>query len=313
LWRKSVPIYLNEKDVAEFLDMPTAVQALRDAFAARARGEANIVPRTRWEFGDRRLNVMGGGIAAQRRYALKSYGAGAFHTLLYSSEGLLAIMEANVLGQIRTGAASAVASEKMARPDARKVALIGTGRQARTQALALKAVGMLSELAVFARTRNKLEAFCAALATEMGVPVSAAASVEAALASADIVVTATNSTTPVVLNAWLKPGTHVNGVGANAANRREIDAEIVLRASLVVTDDIAQAKTEAGEFIDLAKTGKLDWASVKPLHEIVTGPRMARDATAVTLFKSLGVGLEDVAVASIIYDRAIASGRFKPL
>jgi alanine dehydrogenase len=309
-----MPIYLHEKDVAEFLDMPTAIQALRDAFAARARDEANIVPRTRWEFGDRRLNVMGGGIAAQRRYALKSYGSSAYHVLLYAAEGgLLAIVEANVLGQIRTGAASAVASEKMARPNARKVGLIGTGRQARTQALSLKAAGLLTELAVFGRARAKLEAFCEALAKELGAPVHAAASAEAAVADADIVTAATNSATPVVMAAWLKPGAHVNGIGANAANRREIDPEIVLKASLVVTDDIAQAQTEAGEFIDLAKAGRLDWSTVRPLHEIVTGPAMAREASAVTLFKSLGVGLEDVAVASIIHDRAMASGRFKPL
>jgi ornithine cyclodeaminase/alanine dehydrogenase-like protein (mu-crystallin family) len=102
-------------------------------------------------------------------------------------------------------------------------------------------------------------------------------------------------------------------MGANAANRREVDADCVLKASLVVTDHIEQAKTEAGEFIDLAKAGRFDWSAVKPLHAIVTGPRIAHDAKAHTLFKSLGVGLEDVAAASIIYDRAMASGRFKPL
>ena len=115
------------------------------------------------------------------------------------------------------------------------------------------------------------------------------------------------------MNAWLKAGAHVNGMGANAANRREIDPEIVLRAALVVTDDIAQAKMEAAEFIDLAKAGRLDWGRVKPLHEIVTAGSLPRDPGALTLFKSLGVGLEDVAVASIIYDRVVASGRFKPL
>ena len=308
-----MPIYLNEKDVAEFLDMPSAIAALRDAFAARARQEANVVPRTRWAFEDRRLNVMGGGIANQHRYALKAYGSSAFHVLLYSMQGLLAIIEANVLGQIRTGAATGVASELMARPEGKRVALIGTGRQARTQALALKSVGMLSELFVFARTTEKLEAFCTKLESELGVRVHAASSAEAAVAGADIVVAATNSATPVVMNSWVRPGTHVVGMGANAANRREIDAEIVLRASLVVTDDIPQAKIEAGEFIDLAKAGRLDWNTVKPLHEIIAGPPLPRDPAAITVFKSLGVGLEDVAVASVIYDRAVASGRFKPL
>jgi ornithine cyclodeaminase/alanine dehydrogenase-like protein (mu-crystallin family) len=201
----------------------------------------------------------------------------------------------------------------MARPEGKTVALIGTGRQARTQALALKAVGMLSELGVAARDRGKLEAFCEKLAPELGVPVHAAASPEQAVRSADIVVAATNSATPVVMHSWLKPGTHVNGMGANAANRRELDPEIVLKASLVVTDDIPQAKTEAAEFIDLAKSGRWDWSKVKPLHEIVTAPLPPRDPSATTLFKSLGVGLEDVAVASIVYDRAIASGRFNPL
>lgn len=309
-----MPIYLTEKDVAEFLDMPTAIQALRDAFAARARSEGNVIPRTRWEFGERRLNVMGGGLAKQRRFALKSYGASVYHVLLYSEQdGLLAILEANVLGQIRTGAASAVASERMARPGARKVGLIGTGRQARTQALALSSAGLLTEITVYGRRRDKLEAFCTMLGPELDAPAHAARSAEEAVAEADIVTAATNSATPVVMASWLKADAHVNGIGANAANRRELDPAIVLKASLVVTDDIPQAKTEAAEFIDLAKAGQFDWGRVRPLHEIVAGPAVARDPAAITLFKSLGVGLEDVAVASIIYDRAVASGRFKPL
>jgi ornithine cyclodeaminase/alanine dehydrogenase len=272
------------------------------------------VPRTRWPFGSVRLNVMGGGERASKRFALKSYGGGPFHVLYYTEDkGLLAIIEANALGQIRTGAASAVASEKMAKAGAGKVALIGAGKQARTQVLALKAVGLLNELKVAGRDRARLEAFCAQLAKETGVPVRAAASAEEAVAGADIAITATGSAEPVLKQAWLAPGAHVVAMGANAANRREVDADCVLKASLVVTDHIEQAKMEAGEFIDLAKAGRLDWSTVKPLHQIVAGPRIAHDAKAHTLFKSLGVGLEDVAAAAIVYDRAMASGRFKPL
>ena len=141
-----MPIYLKEADVAELADMPSVIDALREAFAAEARGEANIVPRTRWAFGERRLNIMGGGNSSLNRYAIKSYAASAGHVILYSTQqGTLAIIEASMLGAIRTGAASAVAAEKMARPNAGRVGLIGAGRQARTQALALAAVGMLSE------------------------------------------------------------------------------------------------------------------------------------------------------------------------
>jgi ornithine cyclodeaminase/alanine dehydrogenase-like protein (mu-crystallin family) len=309
-----MPLYLKESDVTEFLDMPSCIKALRDVFAAEASGQANIVPRTRWPFGNVRLNVMGGGERPSKRFAVKSYGGGAFHVLLYAEDkGLLAIVEANVLGQIRTGAASAVASEKMAKPGAGKVALVGTGKQARTQALALKAAGMLTELAVAARDKAKLDTFCARLAGELGAPVRAAKSVEDAAADADIVVTATGSAEPVLKQGWLAPGAHVNAIGANAASRREVDADCVLKASLVVTDHIEQAKMEAGEFIELAKAGKFDWGLVKPLNQIVTGPPVARDATAHTLFKSLGVGLEDVAAASIVYDRAVASGRYQPI
>ncbi|MPZ41657.1 MAG: hypothetical protein GEU95_27170 [Rhizobiales bacterium] len=309
-----MPIYIKESDVVEFLDMPSCIQALRDAFAEEAKGQANIVPRTRWPFGSVRLNVMGGGERASKRFAVKAYGGGPFHVLYYTEDkGLLAIIEANALGAIRTGAASAVATEKMAKAGAGKVGLIGAGKQARIQVSALKAVGMLNELAVAARDRAKLEAFCAQLGKELAVPVRAAASAEEAAAGADIVITATGSAEPVLRQAWLAPAAHVNAMGANAANRREVDADCVLKASLVVTDHIEQAKAEAAEFIDLVKGGRFDWASVKPLHQIVTGPRVARDGTTHTLFKSLGVGLEDVAAAAIVYDRAMASGRFKPL
>jgi len=309
-----MPIYIKEADVAEFLDMPSTLNALRGVFAAEAKAQANTVPRTRWPFGSVRLNVMGGGERTSKHFAVKSYGGGAFHVLYYAEDkGLLAIIEANTLGQIRTGAASGVATEKMARTGSGKVALIGTGRQARTQALALKAVGMLTELRVFGRNRERLDAFCEKLAKELSAPVRAAASGEEAASGADIVVTATNSAEPVLRHAWLAPGAHVNAMGANSANRRELDADCVLKASLVVTDHVEQAKMEAGEFIDLAKAGRFDWSSVKPLHQILAGPPLQRDAQAITLFKSLGVGLEDLAVAEVIYQRAVASGRFQPV
>jgi ornithine cyclodeaminase/alanine dehydrogenase-like protein (mu-crystallin family) len=309
-----VPIYLNEQHAAEFIDMPSAIAAVRDAFLAQARGEAVNIPRTRLEFGARRLNVMAGGGRAPDRYALKSYGSATYHILLYSAEqGLLAIMEANLLGQIRTGAASAVATQAMARTGAGTVGLIGAGRQARTQIHALHSVGRARAVAVFARNRAKQMAFCEQLSSELTLPVRAAGSAPEAVEGADIVVTATNSSTPVVMNEWLSPGTHVNVMGANAPSRRELDPQIVLRAALVVTDDIAQAKTEAGEFIDLAGAGQLDWNDLIPLHRIIAEPGFRRDPDAITLFKSLGVGLEDLAIASLLYDRAAASGRFKPL
>ncbi len=309
-----MPIYLNEQHAAEFVDMPSAVAVVRDAFLAQARGEAVNIPRTRLEFGQRRLNVMAGGGRSPERYALKSYGSATYHILLYSADqGLLAIMEANRLGQIRTGAASGVATRAMARPGAGKVGLIGAGRQARAQIHALHSVGCAREVAVFARNRARQMMFCEQLTAELALPVRAAGSAAEAVADADIVITATNSSTPVVTSEWLSPGAHVNAMGANAPTRRELDPQIVRRAALLVTDDVEQAKTEAGEFIDLARAGELDWDDLIPLHRILAEPGFRRDPDAITLFKSLGVGLEDLAIASLLYDRAAASGRFKPL
>jgi ornithine cyclodeaminase/alanine dehydrogenase-like protein (mu-crystallin family) len=308
-----LPLFLSEADAKELVDMAAAIAAVREAFAAQARGEALNVPRTRLQFWSRRLNVMAGGMRAPARFAVKAYGGSAHHIFLYAEEeGLLAVMEADLLGQLRTGAASAVAAERLARADARRVGLIGAGRHARTQALGLRTVGRLDELTVFARDRARLEDFRAALAVELGVPVHAAATAEAAAAGADIVVTATTSSQPVLRGAWIAPGTHVNAMGANAATRRELDSELVLRAAVVVTDDVAQAQGEAGELIELAAAGRFDWSKVKALHQVV-GDRFRRDRDAITLFKSLGAGLEDVAIASLVYDRAKASGHGRPL
>ena len=163
-----MPIYLNEQHAAEFVDMPSALAVVRAIFEAQARGEAVNIPRTRLAFGARRLNLMAGGGRASDRYAVKSYGSSSYHVLLYSAaHGLLAIMEANLLGQIRTGAASAIATQAMARPNAGKVGIIGAGRQARTQIEALRCVGCAAEVAVFARDRAKQIAFCERLVREL--------------------------------------------------------------------------------------------------------------------------------------------------
>jgi alanine dehydrogenase len=306
-----LPIYLKEADVVSLIGMTDTIDALTEAFRAQARNAAVNIPRTRWGFAKGRLNVMGGGIGT--RYALKAYGGSTYHVMLWESgKGLLAIIEADNLGQLRTGAASAVASRAMARPGAQAVGMIGAGRQARTQAQALHAAGLVRTLSIFARDRANLETFCTELAVELKVPVVAAHSAEEAIAQAGIAIAATSSSTPVIMSDWVTPGTHVNGMGANAAARQELDAALVARADLLVTDDIEQAKVEAGEFIALAKTGQLQWDRVTVLHDIVSAPP-TRAANAVTVYKSLGVGLEDAAVASLAYDRAVATGRFRPV
>ena len=302
-----MPVYLDESRAKETLSMPEVIEAVGDMFLRQHRGEVKNVPRTRAPVFDRSLNVTAATDVSTGRFAVKVYGAGGFHILLYSRDkGLLAIMEADWLGQLRTGAATGLATRLLARPQSRIVGLLGAGRQARCQLLALQAIGMMDEVRVFGRDRAKRETFCDAMAKMLSCRITPVDSGEAAVASADIIVTATNSSTPVLDRSWLAPGVHVNGMGANSASRSELDPEIVAEAAIVVTDDPSQARAEAGEFRTLDQAGRMDWERIIPLSHLIGQGRPERSASAITVFKSLGCGLEDLAIASLFHDKISA-------
>ena len=304
-----MPPYFDEQHARRMLDMAAVIGALREMFLAQASGVVRNVPRTRIPVFERSLNITAAIDEASERFAVKIYGSGGFHILLYGrGKGLLAIMEANWLGQLRTGAATGLATSLMAGADAMRVGIIGAGRQARAQLLALKAVGKLSKVAAYARNRGALEQFCADMTSALACDVTAAQSAERAVRDAEIVVTATTSATPVLEREWLRPGTHINAMGANSAQRMELAPDIVRDASLVVVDDPEQARKEAGEFIALEKAGDFDWERVLPLCRIVMAGARDRDPRGITLFKSLGAGLEDLAIASLLYDRSVRDG-----
>jgi alanine dehydrogenase len=252
-------------------------------------------------------------------HGLKAYAGvkGAqFHTLLYSSSDgrLKAMIEADLFGQIRTGAASGLATKLLAKPDARILGVIGTGRQSRMQVLAVCAVRPIQRVNVYARTAEHRESYARAMEKELGLDVVPAVSGEACVADADVVVTITKSAEPVCRAGWLAPGVHVNAAGANSGDRRELDGETVLRAAVKVTDHVEQAKVEAGEFRDLVAAGKLAWSDIRELGDIVTGKAKGRTSpTELTLFKSLGLALEDVAFAELVYQRALAAKVGRPM
>jgi alanine dehydrogenase len=298
------PIFVSEQEAIAALDMRSAIEALDSAFRSQAKGLASNAPRFRTAPRGRGLNVTTARDESTRRFAVKIYGGGNFHILLYSADGgLLAVMEADWLGQMRTGAATALATRLLSPSNAGKVGLIGAGRQARAQLLALRAVDKLQSAAVFARDRGRLEEFCAKAEDELQAPVRAAASAREAVREAEIVVVATTSATPVLEFDWLKQGAHVNAMGANSAARRELAPAVVLNATMIVVDDLGQAKAEAAELIDLAAEARLDWSEVSSLSSLFEAGARARRAGSLTVFKSLGVGLEDLAIASLLYDR----------
>jgi ornithine cyclodeaminase/alanine dehydrogenase len=313
------PIYLTEADVGRLVTVKDAIAALEELFAGWGQpGTANL-PRQRARLPGGAFNLMGAAYGGKGVHGLKAYTGvkgGQFHTLLYSSSDgrLQAMIEADLFGQMRTGAASGLATRLLARADARTLGVIGTGRQSRTQVLAVCAVRPIKRVNVFARTPEHRESYARAMEKELGVEVVPVPSGEACVAEADVVVTITKSAEPVCRAAWLAPGAHVNAAGANSGDRREVDAETVLRAAVKLTDHVEQAKVEAGEFRDLVAAGKLAWSDIRELGELVTGKAKGRTSPSeLTLFKSLGIALEDVAFAELVYQRALAAGAGRPI
>jgi ornithine cyclodeaminase/alanine dehydrogenase-like protein (mu-crystallin family) len=302
---------LTEEDAASLVGIPDAIDALERAFSDWGNAATANLPRQRAPVGERFFNLMGAAWQAGEVFGLKAYVDPTYHVALYSSRErrLLAVIEANYLSQLRTGAASGLATRILANPDARVLGIIGAGKQAFAQVAAVCAVRPIATVRVFSRSPERREAFARKIEAELGIKAVVCTSGEACAAGADVVVTITKSAEPVCRSEWLADGAHVNAAGANAANRRELDQATVLRAALRVTDDRRQAQVEAAEFIDLVAEGQLDWASVHELGDIASGRVAGRRSPAeITLFKSLGIALEDVAFAQLVYQRALKGG-----
>ena len=311
-------IYLTETEVGGMLTMDLALDSLEEVFRARSEGKVGNLPRTRLPLGPvgrGSYNLMAAswpdrGVVGQKSYAAGRGGA-SFHVMLYSTagEGLLAIIEANRMGQIRTGAASGIATRYMAREDATSVAVIGSGYQAETQLEAVAAVRDITSARNFSRTPDRRNSFAERMSERLGIDVQAAESGEAAVAGADVIITVTNSADPVVTGEMLEMGVHINAAGGNSWQRRELDTHAVAMSDIVATDDIDQAKTECGELMRAAETGHFYWERLARLDQIVGGLRSGRDnAEEVTLFESQGVAFEDIAVCTRLYEMAKEQG-----
>jgi len=318
--KNTTPIYLTEQDVCRLVTVKDAITTLENLFATWSDPATVNLPRQRAPAGGSAFNLMGAAWGAKSLFGLKSYFAGGrgarYHVLLYSARDgkLKAMIESDHLGQMRTGAASGLATKLLAKPDARTLGVIGTGRQAFTQVAAVCAVRKIADMRVFSPTAEHRDAFARRVERELGVAVRPAASAEAAVAEADIVIVITKATEPVLRANWLKSGVHVNAAGANAATRREVDAETVLRATVRATDHLAQAKKEAGEYRDLVAAGRLKWQDIVELGDLMTGKATGRRGPAdITLFKSLGIALEDIAFADLICSRAAERGAGRPM
>jgi ornithine cyclodeaminase/alanine dehydrogenase-like protein (mu-crystallin family) len=310
-------LYLTEEDVQRFLSMAECIALMRTAFERLSAGEAINQPRRRLILPTHSvLHYMAG--SDGRYFGAKIYSSHPRHGarflfLLYrAGDGEpLAIFEANHLGQIRTGAASGLATLLLARPESRVVGLIGSGFQARTQLEAMKAAMPVERALVWSRSAEKRMRFAEETSANLGFRVEAVASAEEVAREADVLITATNSVEPVVASAWVRDGTHINAMGSNQAQRRELPADLVMRAGLIAVDSREQARIESGD-LRRALTED-DWEKTVELADLVAGRARRSRPEEITLFKSIGIAVEDVIAAGYTYERAVSAGAGRKL
>jgi alanine dehydrogenase len=304
-------LYLTEADVIEILDMNLALEALDDAFRARSAGEVRNEPRHRLSAGNGSMNFMAATWPERGWAGHKSYVSGDFRVMLYGTngEGLLAVIGAGRMGQVRTGAASGIGTKYMARENSSSVGIIGSGYQAETQLEAVCAVRDIKDVKVFSRTAEKRERFASTMSERLGVNVTAVDSKESAAEGMDILVAVTSSVEPVITGDMIEPGMHINAAGNNSWMKRELDTAAIVKADLVACDDIDQTKIECGELMRAVEVGHFAWESLVRLDRIVAGLRTARYSdNDVTLFESQGVAFEDIAVCGRLYELALEQG-----
>jgi alanine dehydrogenase len=309
-------LLLTEADVRSLLTMPVALEVVEDSLREQGENKLILHPRRRLRSPDNSLlNYMAAADPVHGYIGMKLYtvvrGVARFVVPLFRSTTgeMVALIEADALGQMRTGAASGVATKYLANPDARNTAIIGTGYQARAQLEAVAAVRRPDRVRAFGRDPERRLQFCREMSARIGIDVEPSNSCEEAVRGADVVITATSATQIVLEGAWFAPGMHINAMGANWSQKRELDAAAVNRSDLVIVDSIEQAKMESGDLIQAFGDDASRWDAVRELSGIVAGNIAGRsDANQITLFKSNGIATWDLAAAVRVYELAVPRG-----
>jgi len=308
-------LMLNEDDVRQLLTMDMALEAVEAVLRKHALEEATNIPRTRCQTDHAMLHVLSGsvktlGVMGYKAYSTTRKGA-HFHVGLFDGKtgDLKALIQADYLGQVRTGAASGVATQYMARPDAQEVGLFGSGKQARTQLQAICTVRKVRRVQVYSLNEERRRQFAREMTDLCQCDVEPVPRPEMAAEDKDIVITATTSREPVLNGHWIAEGTHLNVVGSNFLGKAEVDAVTVRRCESIVVDSKDQARLEAGDFVAALEEGSIHWADIHELGQVIVGRYTGRaHSQDVTLFKSLGLALEDIVVAARVVAKAQAAG-----
>ena len=297
-------LFLTETDVDRLVDIKVAIEVCEEAFRRLADKEAENIPRARAHAPGIILHSMSAaasylGMVGWKNYTTTRKGA-RFHVGLYDQAGmLLALIEADKLGQLRTGAATGVAVEAMADPGATEMGLFGSGWQAQSQLTAVASARPIKVAYVYSRDPAKRSHFADSMSQRLGIEVRAVDRPQEAAEDLPIVVTATTSRQPVFDGNWLAEGTLVCAAGSNWLNKAEIDSTVVRRADNIVCDSIHACQNEAGDFVEAIEKGIFDWSRAVELGDVVTGRATGRNTReSICLFKSVGLAIEDIALAA---------------
>ena len=310
-------LLITEAEVRSLLSMQIALEVIEESLRHQGQDELILHPRRRIKLPDNGLlHYMAAADPVRGYFGMKLYtvvgGKARFVVPLFRSTTgeMAALIEADALGQIRTGAASGVATKYLANPNARTACIIGTGYQAQTQLEAVAAVRQLERVRAYGRNPERRAKFCREMTERIKVPVEPADSNEDAVRGAEIVITATSATHVVLEGSMLQPGMHINAMGANWPQKRELDAAAVSRCAVIAVDSIEQAKMEAGDLIQAFGEDQSRWGGVRELSAIVAGKIPGRSGPdQVTLFKSNGIATWDLAAAVRVFELAMAQGK----
>ena len=308
-------LFLTENDVKTVLTATMALEAVESAHRDLALGLAQDTPRARTRLPQTVLHILQGALPAQGVLGYKAYTSNRsgnrflVHLFDAATGSLLAVIEADYMGMIRTGAASGVAAKWLARPDAKMAGVFGAGWQAEGHVRAICAALPLERVKVYSRKADKLAAFCGRMSAATGIAVVPAASAEEAVCGSDLVGTVTTAAQPLFDAEWLMPGAHVNAAGSNALIRQELSEATLRRAALIAVDAVPTALAEAGDLLPLLEKGRLHARQLVELGDIITGKQQGRNSPEqITVFESQGMAIQDLAVALRVLGAARAHG-----
>lgn len=309
-------LLLNEDEVRRLLSMDLALEAVEQGLRKMALDEVHNIPRARAVTDHAMLHTMAAtaksvGVMGSKVYSTSRKGPSQFLVTLFDGKtgALLALIQADYLGQVRTGAASGIATRYMARTDAAELGVFGSGKQARTQVEAICKVRKIRRVAVFSPSEEHRKSFAQEMSARCEVEVVPVTRPEHAAQDKDIIVTATTSREPVLHGDWIPQGCHINAIGSNFLTKAELDVACLRKCADVIVDSKDQARIEAGDFQQAIEDGALHWSDIRELGQVIVGRYAVRKQQQdITLFQSLGIAIEDVVVANRLYQRAVAEG-----